>query len=272
MGVRTGARTGLAIVAGLFAVLLIIQVFLAGLGVFDSPTAFATHRDFGYTIGLLILPLIILALVGRAPKGLVALTILIAVQMTLQSVFVAMRESNPAVGDPGRAGPGRGAGIERRLERRRHVTMIRARAWWLLVAIAVVIALFGLTDMASGLASDPAITTVITGLGVDELLAQDPAGHRLADFVTRSLGLNLLLLGTLFTIILVVPYRAGRRWAWRAMWLLPAWAVLVPGVYLAFGTAPGAPPSPPMISGPIIGLIAVGVLLLDRRRVSDPGA
>jgi len=97
MRLRSGARTGLAIVAGLFAVLIIVQVFLAGLGVFDSPSAFATHRDFGYTIGLLILPIIILALVGRAPKGLVGLTILIAVQMTLQSVFVAMRESNPAV-------------------------------------------------------------------------------------------------------------------------------------------------------------------------------
>ena len=97
MRFRTGARTGLAIVAGLFAALLIVQVFLAGLGVFDSPSAFATHRDFGYMIGLLILPLIILALVGRAPKGLVGLTILIAVQMTLQSVFVAMRASNPAV-------------------------------------------------------------------------------------------------------------------------------------------------------------------------------
>lgn len=97
MGVRAGARAGSAIIAGLFAVLLIVQVFLAGLGVFDSPTAFATHRDFGYTIGLLILPLIILALVGRVPKGLVGLVILLAVQMTLQSVFVAMRENNPAV-------------------------------------------------------------------------------------------------------------------------------------------------------------------------------
>lgn len=151
------------------------------------------------------------------------------------------------------------------------MSTIRARSWWLLVAIAVVLALFGLTDIASGLASDPAITTVITGLGVDALLAQDPAGHRLADFVTRSLGLNLLLLGTLFTIILVVPYRSGRRWAWWTMWLLPAWALLVPGLYLAFGTAPGAPPSPPMISGPIIALIAAAILLLDRRRVSDPG-
>lgn len=150
--------------------------------------------------------------------------------------------------------------------------MIRARAWWLLVVISVVVALFGLTDMASGLASDPAITTVITGLGVDELLAQDPAGHRLADFLTRALGLNLAVLGVLFTIILVVPYRAGRRWAWRSMWLLPAWALLVPALYLAFGTAPGAPPSPPMLSGPLIGLLSAGILLLDRRRVSDPGA
>jgi hypothetical protein len=152
------------------------------------------------------------------------------------------------------------------------VSTIRARAWWLLVAIAVVVALFGLTDMASGLQADRAITTVITGLGVDELLAQDPAGYRIADFMARTQGLNLLLLGVLFAIILVVPYRAGRRWAWWTMWLLPAWAVLVPGMYLVFGTAPGAPPAPPMISGPIVGLVAAGILLLDRRRVSDPGA
>ena len=97
MTLRTGARTGLAVVAGLFAALLIIQVFLAGLGVFDSPSAFATHRDFGYTISLLILPIIILALVGRAPKGLVGLTVVLAVQMILQSAFVAMRTSDPAI-------------------------------------------------------------------------------------------------------------------------------------------------------------------------------
>jgi hypothetical protein len=152
------------------------------------------------------------------------------------------------------------------------VRSIRARAWWLLVAIAIVVALFGLIDMASGLLADRAITTVITGLGVDELQGQDPAGYRIADFISRTQGLNLLLLGILFAIILVVPYRAGRRWAWWTMWLLPAWAVLVPGMYLVFGTAPGAPPAPPMISGPIVGLVAAGILLLDRRRVSDPGA
>jgi hypothetical protein len=97
MTLRTAARTGLAIVAALFAVLLIVQVFLAGLGVFDSPSAFATHRDFGYTISLLILPILVLALVGRDPKGLVLLTVVLAVQMVLQSVFVAMRTTNPGM-------------------------------------------------------------------------------------------------------------------------------------------------------------------------------
>ena len=44
MPARSTARTALAVVAWLFAALLVVQVFLAGLGVFDSPTAFATHE------------------------------------------------------------------------------------------------------------------------------------------------------------------------------------------------------------------------------------
>jgi mercuric ion transport protein len=97
MQIRTLARTGVAILAGLFAALILVQVFLAGLGVFDDPSAFITHRDFGYTIGLLILPILILALVGRGPRVVVGLAILLAIQMTLQSVFVAMRADNPQV-------------------------------------------------------------------------------------------------------------------------------------------------------------------------------
>ena len=56
VGVRGGrwmrsiARTVYVVVAWLFVAGLLIQVFLAGLGVFDSPTSFATHRDVGYTL------------------------------------------------------------------------------------------------------------------------------------------------------------------------------------------------------------------------------
>jgi Family of unknown function (DUF6220) len=95
--IRNAARTGLALVAGLFAVGLIVQIFLAGLGVFDGPSNFDTHRNFGYTIGFLTLVMIALALIGRVPRLLLGLTVLTLVQMFLQSVLVAMRESNPAI-------------------------------------------------------------------------------------------------------------------------------------------------------------------------------
>ena len=50
----------------------------------------------------------------------------------------------------------------------------------------------------------------------------EPRGHRpLADAIDRA----------------QVPYRAGRRWAWNTMWLLPAWALAVP----ARSTSPSAP-------------------------------
>lgn len=70
------------------------------------------------------------------------------------------------------------------------------------------------------------------------------------------------------TVILVIPYRAGMRWAWYAMWALPVWAFGVLGLYLAFGVDPRQPPPPPMVSGPLLGGIAVAVLLLDWRRFS----
>ena len=50
------------------------------------------------------------------------------------------------------------------------------------------------------------------------------------------------------------------------MWLLPAWALSVPVMYLAFGLVPGAAPPPPMISGSIVGVLSVAVLLTDHRR------
>jgi hypothetical protein len=41
---------------------------------------------------------------------------------------------------------------------------------------------------------------------------------------------------------------------------------LVPIQFLVFGTAAGQPPAPPMVSGPIVALLAAGILLVDRQR------
>jgi hypothetical protein len=94
---RSIARTAYPIVAGLFVACAVIQVFLAGLGVFDDPNAFVTHRNFGYLFGWLTLVLLVIALVGRMPRRYVGLAVLILVLFALQSVFVALREDMPAL-------------------------------------------------------------------------------------------------------------------------------------------------------------------------------
>jgi len=76
---------------------LLVQVFLAGLGVFRGPESFATHRDFGYVLELLPILLLIFGIVaglGRRPAILAAA---IFGLFLLQSVFVALRVSNPEV-------------------------------------------------------------------------------------------------------------------------------------------------------------------------------
>ena len=95
--VRSFARTAYPVVAGLFVACAVIQVFLAGLGVFDDPNAFITHRNFGYLFGWLTLVLLVIALVGRMPRRYVGLAVLILVLFSLQSVFVALRQDMPAV-------------------------------------------------------------------------------------------------------------------------------------------------------------------------------
>lgn len=95
--VRSAARSAFPFVAGLFAVCAIIQVFLAGLGVFDDPASFVTHRDFGYMISLLPIVLVVLALVGGMPRRYAGLSALLFVLFIFQSVFVQARESMPAL-------------------------------------------------------------------------------------------------------------------------------------------------------------------------------
>jgi hypothetical protein len=146
------------------------------------------------------------------------------------------------------------------------VRHLRGRAWWVLAFFAAMIVVFGVGDALVGVAADPAITVTLSGLPLAEVQAQDPIGYRLFDFAARSGGMNLALLGLLLGVLIAVPYRAGQRWAWWTLWALPVWAALVPVAYVVFGTAPGQPPAPPMISGPIVAVVAALALLLDRQR------
>ena len=91
------ARRAHPFVIAAFAACAVVQVFLAGLGVFNDPRAFITHREFGYLFGWLTLFGLVLALVGRLPRRVVGMSALLLVLFAMQSVFVALRTDLPAV-------------------------------------------------------------------------------------------------------------------------------------------------------------------------------
>ena len=95
--IRSFARLALPVASGLFVLCAVVQVFLAGLGVFDDPRSFITHREFGYVFGWLTLVILVLALVGRAPRRIVGLSVLLLVLFTFQSILVALRADMPGI-------------------------------------------------------------------------------------------------------------------------------------------------------------------------------
>ena len=94
---RSFTRTAHPIVAAAFVACAVVQVFLAGLGVFDDPKAFVTHREFGYLFGWLTLVVLVLALAGRMPRRVTGLSVLLLVLFALQSLLVAVRVDLPVV-------------------------------------------------------------------------------------------------------------------------------------------------------------------------------
>lgn len=83
-------------VAWLFLGCVVIQVFLAGLGVFVGLENFELHREFGYLFGWLTLVLLILAIAARLGRRWIGLAALLLVLFAFQSVFVALREVVPS--------------------------------------------------------------------------------------------------------------------------------------------------------------------------------
>ena len=94
---RSLARQIHTVVALLFISALLIQVWLAGRGVFESPTVFVTHRDVGYTLSLFPIVLLVLGLLGGMGRRVAILAAVIFGLFIMQSVFVVMRDSSPAI-------------------------------------------------------------------------------------------------------------------------------------------------------------------------------
>ncbi len=146
------------------------------------------------------------------------------------------------------------------------MSRLRPRSWWWFAFVAITLVIFGATDVAAGATADPGIPMGLTGKAPEALAAEGGAAYRMFDFTTRTQGWGLVIVGLLLLAVVAVPYRAGEPWAWWTMWLVPAWSLGVAAFFLAAGLDSNTPPPPPMVSGPMLSLIGVLVLLVDRRR------
>jgi hypothetical protein len=94
---RSVSRNIYVALTWLFVVGLLVQVFLAGRGVFDSPLEFETHRTFGYTLELVPIILLVLGLIGGLGRRLAIFAVAVFLMFLLQSVLVLARESSPMI-------------------------------------------------------------------------------------------------------------------------------------------------------------------------------
>jgi membrane-bound metal-dependent hydrolase YbcI (DUF457 family) len=84
------------IVAWLFQVAILIQVFFVGLSLFTGQAYWSTHRDVGHSIAVLPLLLVILAYLGRLPSAEKRLIWLqFGVYLVQAEVFAAIRADVP---------------------------------------------------------------------------------------------------------------------------------------------------------------------------------
>ncbi len=94
---RPIARNLHAGIAWLLVAVLVIQVWLAGRGVFESPTVFVTHRDVGYMISIVPIVLLVLGFLGGMGRRPAIMAAVIFGLVIIQSVFVVMKTSSPAI-------------------------------------------------------------------------------------------------------------------------------------------------------------------------------
>lgn len=80
----------------LFNVGVVVQFFLAGLGIFGAES-FAAHRDLGNVLHLATVLLLILALVGRIGRRDVLLTLGLVVLVTVQIALPDTRDDAPGI-------------------------------------------------------------------------------------------------------------------------------------------------------------------------------
>ncbi len=87
---RSFAQMGYLVVAILFVLCVLLQVFLAGVSIFVSPSWWEIHKRFGESFGSLTILLLLLSIAMRPQRSIIWLTTLLVVLYSLQYVFIEL--------------------------------------------------------------------------------------------------------------------------------------------------------------------------------------
>jgi hypothetical protein len=88
------------------------------------------------------------------------------------------------------------------------------------IILAVVAALTVLSGLYVGL-TPTGSQTELSGRTWEEFAAADPEVASIYSMDLFLLGITLSAFAILGTILSLIPYRRGERWAWFALWLIP---------------------------------------------------
>ena len=91
---RSGVTTAYHGLALLIAVGVVVQVFLAGLGIFGAES-FDAHEGFGWALHTTAIVLFLLALLGPRTRRTIGLAFGLLVLMTVQIMLVGARDDTP---------------------------------------------------------------------------------------------------------------------------------------------------------------------------------
>lgn len=143
---------------------------------------------------------------------------------------------------------------------------LRRHAWQLLLAITAPIAVIGLQPVRAGINEDPSVPLGLAGMTAEQLRADNAQSYRLIDVQARFAGLDMIVIGTLLSAVLIGAFRRNERWSWWAMWLLPIWGASVFVTILRSGVAPNQRPPTPFFTGPIVAALSSTLLLVTAPR------
>jgi hypothetical protein len=93
---RRGVTTAYEGLALFIAVGIVVQVFLAGLGIFGAQS-FKAHEDWGVIVHSLSIVVFLLALIGPRTKRAIGLSFGLALLLTIQISLVSFRDDAPGL-------------------------------------------------------------------------------------------------------------------------------------------------------------------------------